>query len=199
MFQPIRSTWPTFTGKKIGNDDINMNIGAGVFMGISNDCNSMKGFAKACAVASFFGEKRDLAEIEFKVEKSEAAISGKAYAQIGGNTLLNYRRSVDVTYCFSYERSLYERRQRLFRFSYSIFIYAGYVEASISMYLSLNSDFDAEMCASINTDELLSATTGIVPQISLTLDGSASYTFVVSCKQVLIATIMRLQLGNSFS
>ena len=169
-------------GKKIGNDDINMKVGAGVFMGISNDCNSMKGFARACARAKVFSESRDLAEIEFKVEKSEATISGRAYAQIGGNVLVNYQRSVDVTYCLSYERSLYERRQRIFEFSYSIWIYAGYVEASISLYLSLNNDFDAEMCASINTNEILSATTGIVPQISLTLDGSASYTFVVSCK-----------------
>ena len=28
-------------GKKIGNNDINMKVGAGVFMGISNDCNNM--------------------------------------------------------------------------------------------------------------------------------------------------------------
>ena len=169
-------------GKKIGDDDINMKVGAGVFMGISNDCNSMKGFARACAEANVFSNSRDLAEVEFKVEKLEATISGRAYAQIGGNTLLNYRHSVDVTYCLSYERSLYERRQRIFEFSYRIFIYTGYVEASISLYLSLNNDFDAEMCASINTDELLSATTGIVPQISLTLEGSASYTFIVSCQ-----------------
>ena len=170
-------------GQKLGNNDINMKIGAGVFMGISNDCNSMKGFARACARAKVFGETRDLAEIEFKVEKSEATISGRAYAQIGGNTLLNYQRWVDATYCLSYERSLYERRQRIFQFSYSIWIYAGYVDASISLYLSLNNNFDAEMCASINTNELLSATTGIVPRISLTLDGSASYTFIVSCKR----------------
>ena len=167
-------------GKKLGNNDVNMKVGCGMFLGISNDCNNMKAFARACAQANFFSESRNLAEIELSAQKSGSTISGRGYARIGTNTLLNYQRSVDTRYCFTYERSLYERRQRLFRFSYSIWIYAGYVEASISLYLSLTADFDASMCASLNVNELLSATTGIVPRLSLTLEGSASYTFVVS-------------------
>ena len=167
-------------GKRIGNDDINMKIGAGAFIGISNDCNNMKGFARACARANVFDESRDLAEIEFKVQKSAATISGRAYTQYGGNTLLNYQHSVSASYCFTYDRNLYGYRRRLFRFSYSIWVYAGDIEASISLYLSLNITFDAEMCASANLNELLTATTGIVAQVSLTLEGSASYTFIVS-------------------
>ena len=137
---------------------INMKISGGVFLGISNDCNNMKAFARACAQAKVFNRSRNLAEIELKAEKSGSVISGRAYVQIGSNTLLNYHHSVDLTYCLTYECSLYERRQRLFEFSYSIWIYAGYVEASISLYLSLTADFDAEMCASANLNELLSAT-----------------------------------------
>ena len=178
------STYPKYKayihGYKIGNDDVNMKIGGGIFLGISNDCNNMKAFARACARSNVFGRSDDLAEIEFSVQKSEATISGRAYAKIGWNTLLNYHHSVDATYCLTYVRSLYERRQRIIEFSYSIWIYVGYVDASISLYLSLTADFDAEMCASLNTDELVSATTGIVPQLSLILEGSASYTFVVS-------------------
>ena len=124
-----------------------------------------------------FGETFNLAEMEFSVQKSAATISGRAYAEVSGNTLLNYDRSVDATYCLTYDRLLYERRQRIIRFSYSIGIYVGYVDASN---LSLTADFDAQMCASLNTDELVSATTGIVPQLSLTVEGSASYTSVVN-------------------
>ena len=167
-------------GKRIGTSDVNVKFGGGIFLGISNDCNNMKAFARACARVNVFDWNRDLAQIELSAQKSGSTISGRGYARIGSNTLLNYQRSVDATYCFRYDRSLYERRQRLFRFSYSIWIYVGYVEASISLYLSLTADFDAEMCASLNVNELLSATTGIVPRASLTLEGSASYTFVVS-------------------
>ena len=109
-------------GYRIGNDEVNMNVGGGIFLGISNDCNDMKAFARACAQSNVFGEKFSLAEIEFSVQKSEATISGRAYAKIGWNTLLNYYRSVDATYCLTYERSLYERRQRFVEFSYSIWI-----------------------------------------------------------------------------
>ena len=167
-------------GKRLGTSDVNMKVAGGVFLGTSNDCNNMKAFARACAQANVFTESRNLAEIELSAQKSGSTISGRGYAQVGGTTLLNYAGSVDATYCLSYERSLYESRRRLFRFSYSIWIYAGYVEASISLYLSLTASFDAEMCASLNVNELLSGDTGIVPQASLTLEGSASYTFVVS-------------------
>ena len=169
-------------GKRVGSSDVNLKVGGGVFVGISNDCNNMKGFARACARAKFFSESRDLVEIEFSVVKAGATITGRAYLQFGGNTVLNYRQSVDTTRCFSYDRTLYETRQRLFRFSYSFWIYVGYVEASISLYLSVNVNFEAEMCASLNLNELLSTTTAIVPQVSLTVDGTASYTFIV-CQQ----------------
>ena len=127
-----------------------------------------------------FSESRNLAEIELSTQKSGSTISGRGYAQFGGTTLLNYARSVDATYCLRYDRSLYENRRRLFRYSYSIWMYAGYVEASVSLYVSLTADFNPEMFASLNINELLSGTTGIVPRASLTLEGSASYTFVVS-------------------
>ena len=167
-------------GKRLGTSDVNMKVAGGIFLGTSNDCNNMKAFARACAQANVFSETRNLAEIELSAQKSGSTISGRGYAQFGGTTLLNYARSVDATYCLRYDRSLYENRRRLFQYSYSIWIYAGYVEASISLYLSLTADFDAEMCASLNVNELLSATTGIVPRVTLTLEGSASYTFIVS-------------------
>ena len=167
-------------GKTFGNSEINLNIGAGVFLGISNDCNDMKGFARACATAQVFDYTRDLAEIEFSVIKSGSSIRGKAYAQIAGNTLINYDASVNAQKCFTYEKTLNQKSTRLFKLSYSIFIYVGSVDASISVYLSLENNFDAEMCASANVNELLSATTGIIPKLSVTIEGTASATLLVS-------------------
>ena len=167
-------------GKTFGNDEINLNIGAGVFLGISDDCNNMKGFARACAAVNVFDYTADLAEIEFSVVKSESIIEGKAYAQIAGNTLLDYDDSVDATYCFTYEKPLYQKNIQLFEFSYSIFIYIGTVDASIGVYLFLDTTFDAEICASANLDELLTATTGIVPELGMTIEGTASATILVS-------------------
>ena len=167
-------------GKTFGNDEINLNIGAGVFLGISDDCNNMKGFARACAAVTVFDFTEDLAEIELLVVKSGSRISARAYAQIAGNTLMSYSRSVDATYCFSYERSVVQRNIKLFTFSYSVFIYIGTVGASISLYLFFGTTFDAEMCASLDLDELLTATTGIVPELGITIEGTASATILVS-------------------
>ena len=169
-------------GKRLGNSDVNLQVGGGVFFGLGSDCNNMKGFARACARANVFSEHRDIAEIEFNVIKSGSTISGRAYVQFGGNTLLNYQHSVNAVRCFSYERNLYQSRQRLFQFTYSIFVYVGTVDASISVYLSLTADFEAQLCASSDLTELLSGTTAIIPRVSLTIDGSASFTFVVSLK-----------------
>ena len=107
-------------GKTFGNDEVNLNIGAGVFLGISSDCNEMKGFARACATVNLFDYTRDLAEVEFSVVKSGSNIEAKAYAQIAGSTLLNYDASVDATYCLTYDRTLTQKSIKLFSFSYSI-------------------------------------------------------------------------------
>ena len=166
-------------GKTFGNDEVNLNIGAGVFLGISSDCNNMKGFARACATVNVFDYSRDLAAVEFSVVKSGSSIRGKAYAQIVGNTLLNYDTSVNAEKCFTYDKTLNQKSIKLFSFSYSIFIFVGSIDATISVYLGLENNFDAEMCASLNLDELLSATTGIVPEVSVTIEGTASATLLV--------------------
>ena len=167
-------------GKTFGNDEINLNIGAGVFLGISDDCNNMKGFARVCAAVTVFDYTEDLAEIEFLVVKSGSKISARAYAQIAGNTLMSYSSSVDASRCFTYERSVAQKNVKLFSFSYSVFIYVGSLGASIGVYLFLDTTFDAEMCASANLDELLTATTGIVPELGITIEGTASATILVS-------------------
>lgn len=167
-------------GKTFGNDEINLNVGAGIFLGISNDCNQMKAFARACATVNVFSFSADLAEVEFYVVKSESTIEGKAYAQILGYELLDYENSVDATYCFTYEKPLYQKSIKLFEYTYSVFIYIGTVNAGIGGYLFIDVNFDAEICASANLDELLTATTGIVPELGLTIEGTASATLLVS-------------------
>ena len=122
-------------GKTFGNNEVNLNIGAGVFLGISDDCNNLKGFARACAAVNVFDFTADLAEIEFSVVKSKSIIEGKVCAYIIGLTLLDYDTSVDAAYCYTYEKSLYQKNIKLFSFSYSVFIYIGSIDASIGAYL----------------------------------------------------------------
>ena len=146
----------------------------------------MKGFARACATVNVFDFSEDLAEVEFSVVKSGSNIEGLAYAQIAGSTLLNHESSVDATYCFTYEKPLTQESIKLFSFSYSVYIYIGSLDASIGVYLNLENNFDAEVCASLNLDELLTATTGIVPELSVTIEGTASATLLVSCTCITI-------------
>jgi hypothetical protein len=167
-------------GKKLGISKANLKGAAGVFFGRSDDCNNMKGYAKAYAEANLLSRKRTLVDIDILLQKTPYSINGRLYAQIGGNTLVNRNLNIDgSTQCRSYNTPLTRSRYRLFEFTYSIFVYVGTVSVGIHADLGVSVSFDAQVCSSSSVYNLASGTAGLVPQISLYAGGSARVTLLV--------------------
>ena len=167
-------------GKTLGISEANLKAAAGVFFGRSNDCNNMKGYAKAYAEANLLSRKSTLINIDILLQKTPYSINGRLYAQIGGNTLVNENLNIDGTYqCSSYSTPLTRNRYRLFQFTYSIFVYAGFVSVGVHVDLGVTVSFDAQLCSSSSVYNLASGSAGLIPQISLYAGGSASVSLLV--------------------
>ena len=167
-------------GKTLGISKANLKAAAGVFFGRSDDCDSIKGYAKAYAEANLLSRKRTLVDIDILLQKRPYSINGRLYAQIGGNTLLNRNLNIDGSnQCRSYSTPLTRNRYRLFQFTYSIFVYVGTVSVDIRVDLGVTVSIDAQLCSSSSVYNLASGSAGLVPQISLYAEGSARVSLLV--------------------
>ena len=88
--------------------------------------NYMKGYAKAYAEGNLLSRKTTprLVDIEVLLQKTPLySINGRVYAEIGGNTLVNWNVNTDGSnQCIPYNTPLSRSRYRLFRFTFSIFV-----------------------------------------------------------------------------
>ena len=168
--------------KEIGNSDVNLTVTAGVFIGMSNNCGDMMSFAKVCVDGNIFSESRYIAGAEAWVEKSGSRLEGNAYFSVAEGTPEVYEHT---TYsCFSYNNEFNQLPEHLYdiTLNLSIFLYVGYVSYIISVELGYNFSFDDQLYPDLveTPNELISSITGVVMSVSMSLDGSGTYTFIVS-------------------
>lgn len=167
-------------GKTHGISKANLKTAAGAFFGTTNNCEYMKGYSKVYAECNVLSRKKILADVEILLQKTGITLRGRVYAEINGNTLVNNDHTVDRSRCYTYNTPLSRSRSRFYRFTYSIFVYVGTVDLSVSLYLGMSINFDAQACVGLSESNVASGTSGIVPQISLSVAGSASVTLLVS-------------------
>ena len=167
-------------GKTLGISKANLKAAAGVFFGRSDDCDNMKGYAKAYAEGNLLSRKRTLVDVDILLQKTPYSINGQVYAQIGGNNLVNRNLNIDGSLqCRRYNTPLSRSRYRLFSFTYSIFVYVGTVSVGVHVDLGVSVSFSAELCSSSSVYNLASGTAGLVPRINLYAGGSARVTLLV--------------------
>ena len=169
--------------KKLGVSKAYLQAVTGVFFGRSNDCDYIKGFAKAYAKYKILSKTGTLANVEVLLQKQPYSINGRLYAQIRGNTLVNRNFSINGSYqCSNYSTPLTRSRYRLFSFTYSIFVYVGTVRVGVHVDLGMSVSFNAQLCSSSSVYNLASGNAGLVPQINLYAGGSAHVTLLVRQK-----------------
>ena len=174
-------------GKTLGISKANLKAAAGVFFGRSDDCDNMKGYAKAYAEGNLLSRKRTLVDVDILLQKTPYSINGRLYAQIGGNTLVNKNLNIDGSHqCRQYSTPLSRSCYCLFGFTYSIFVYVGTVSVGVHIDLGASVSFNAELCSSSSVYNLASGTAGLVPRISLYAGGFARVTLLV--RQIPFAT-----------
>ena len=183
-------------GKQFGGGDINAQVAAGGFAGVSNS-GSYKLFGHAVAKANCYD--RSLTFLEFLVlrEKEPHSTVSKLYAHVVGVTLKNIRVTQDASVCKDFEEPLYEGREyTVFDFTYSIWIVVG----TLGFRLTATVQFTAGMYISFCENHgSLTATAGLSPTLTLRVTATGDLEILVKrqlCIHVLHCTCILNKMQN---
>jgi hypothetical protein len=130
---------------KYGASKAYAHFGAGAFAGYNSNCH-YKIFGKAIAQGHAFGRTATAAHVEFLRQRtSSTSAYQKIYVKVFTKVLKSTSGTVSLL-CYKRTYNLYQSsRIRILDFSYSIFIYVGYLRFSVSVYATLRADL--KLCA----------------------------------------------------
>ena len=172
-------------GKKFGISNLNLQVGAGAFVGLSKNILrefGFKVFARAIGAVNILGRRVTFFDAKLLAAKSGGETKFVVYVSLVGNVLVNVNDRVGSrkrdTDCLRKEWPIYQRRVKLFpTLRFSIFIYVGFLRFSISAYAQFRLTARAASCCLRNDFELSGA---LVPIAGISVEGSATASILVS-------------------
>ena len=166
--------------KTIGINEANVKIAYGYFAGTNTHCDQMKTFGRCIVVGTLLSRTVTIADVKFDIQATTTSASVIAFVRIGTNTLLDYRYQRSLpSHCKLYTRPISEYRQRIFRLSYDIFIYVGYLTLSVDLTAHFNLDINANICIGRTGTEVTGALGAITPTAGVTLSGGVTGNLLV--------------------
>ena len=169
-------------GEKFGISDLNLQVGAGAFAGISKDIPTEFGFkifARAIGAVNILGRSATFFDAKLLATKSGSEISLVVYVSRVGNVLVNIDQSADLDDCLRREWPVYRKRVLIFSLRFNVFIYVGYLTFGVDAYAQFRLVSRAALCSSRNDIEISGA---LVPIAGVSVEGSATATLAVSYK-----------------
>ena len=164
-------------GKTLGVSNLNAQIAAGGFSGVSSDGRKYKLFARGVVRGNAFRRSLTAVDAQILRQKDSSRIRWRIYAKVVGYTLVN-QGGIESPGCRSRKWPLANSGNiRLFRFSYRVFIYVGYLHFSVQVNARLGVTFEVAFCERISKFEI---SAGLVPSATLTASAEASATLLVS-------------------
>ena len=163
-------------GKQFGGGDINAQVAAGGFAGVSTS-GSYKLFGHAVAKANCYD--RSLTFLEFLVlrKKEPHSTVSKLYANVVGVTLKNIHVTEDASVCKSFEEPLYEGREyTVFDFTYSIWIVVGTLNFRLMATVQFTAGMYIDFCEIHGS---LTATAGLSPTLTLSVSATGNLEIAV--------------------
>ena len=163
-------------GKQFGGGDINAQVAAGGFAGISKS-GSYKLFGHAVAKINCYD--RSLTFLDFLVlrEKKPGSTVSKLYAQVMGITLTNINMKEDSSVCKGFEEPLYEGKwYTIFDFTYSIFIVVGTLQFRLAASVQFTTGMYIDFCENHGS---LTAKAGISPTLTIKVTASGALEILV--------------------
>ena len=163
-------------GKQFGGGDINAQVAAGGFAGVSRSGN-YKLFGHAVAKANCYD--RSLTFLDFLVlrEKTASSTVSKLYAQVLGVTLKNINRREDSSVCKGFEEPLYEGKEyTIFEFKYSIFIVVGTLNFGLKATVQFTAGMYIDFCENHGS---LTAMAGISPTLTIKVSAGGDLEILV--------------------
>ena len=168
--------------KSFGVPDVKLDIAFGAFAGFGGSANptSYKLFAKGTARGYAYGYTATAFEalILSEYKPGTSSISNKFYVSIVGIVLADYSKEIPTCKTWTYSRNgtSLSKEYTLLSFTYSIFIYVGTLDFSMS--LTANLGVDASLTACIN--KCLTANAAVIPSVTVTATAGASVSIIVS-------------------
>ena len=165
----------------IGVSDANVKIAYGYFAGTNTHCDQLKTFGRFIVVGKVLSYTRTFGDVKFDLEATTTSISLVTYVRIGTTTLLdvNEQRSLSSP-CYLYTNSIREFRHRIFRWSYSIFVYVGYLTLHVDVTAHFNLDVNANFCIGRTGTEVTGALAALTPTAGITLGGGVTGNLLVN-------------------
>ena len=154
-------------GKTLGNDDANVEIGAGIFAGYHPTCPNLKAFGKAIAQANLLNKwSWNILHAEALLEKTDSQLSIKMYFKRLDNVLADWSSTIN---CATPPMTVYSSpRISLPRLSYSVFIYVGTLTLYLQPHVQADVDFQANIC---DDSTILRARAGVEQRFTFTIEG----------------------------
>ena len=179
--------WNKKFGKTSGYLTAYVDTTVGFFAGVDGHrVENLKVFGKGVVRGHILTSSFDIAKIEAFLQKNEQTYTLFIYFKIGGLVLVNeyatYTRQTtqnhvpDLRIPISKGRYLLIQR-RVFGWDFPIFVYVGYITFSVSAYASLDVSTTLSVQGYGNGAR---ATLSYSPQVTFSVEGSASFTFLVS-------------------
>ena len=173
-------------GKQFGGSDINAQVAAGGFAGVS-DINKYKLFGHAVAKANCYD--RSLTIVEFlALHKQEGKdIKSHIYANIIGITLVDISQESDSSLCHTFDKQLYEGKEyTIFEFTYSFFIVVGTLNFGLKATAKFTTGMYLETCISgtlsieNGVSGSLTAAVGLTPTLTLAVSATGDVEILAS-------------------
>ena len=174
-------------GKQFGGGDINAQVAAGGFAGVS-DINKYKLYGRAVAKANCYDHSLTILEFLVLHKQEGTAIESRVYANIIGITLVDLSQESDSEVCRNLDKDLYEGKEyTIFDFTYSIFIVVGTLNFGLKATAQFTTGMYLEACVSgtlsleNGASGTLTAAVGLTPTLTLTVSATGDVEIVVSC------------------
>ena len=167
--------------KRVGIDEANIKIAYGYFAGTNYHCDNAKAYARTRVVGTLLSHTSTFADVKVDIRATTTSASITAYAKVGSNYLLQHSASGTLSnHCFPYNRNLASYTTRLFRLSFSLFVYVAYLTLSVDVDAHFNMGLTTNMCIGRTGLEATGAIATITPTVGVTVTGGVSANLLVS-------------------
>ena len=173
--------------KKFGGGDINAQLAAGGFAGVSN-AGSYKLFGRAVAKANCYDHSLTIIEFLILRLKEPTYTQSRVYVNIIGITLVNIDQREGASVCGTIEKPLYEGKEyTIFDFTYSIFIVVGTLNFNLKATAQFTAGMYMEFCDNHGS---VSVAVGLTPTLTLRVSASGDLEILVGfCNMNSLSTL----------
>ena len=175
-------------GKKFGGSDINVQVAAGGFAGVSNR-GDYKLFGHAVAKAKCYDRSATILDFLVERRKDSSSTLSRLYTVVMGRTLNNIRYEQDASVCKNIPKNLYEgKKYTIFDFTYSVFVVVGNLNFNLKATIQFSAGLYVEFCENHGS---VTAAAGLTPTLTTTVTASGDLEIAVRyikthCSQISI-------------